>query len=154
MATHSSTLAWRTPWREEPGRLQSMGSQRVGHDWVTSLHFTSLHCEFCIVRSKLMCCWETEMMQSIWWENLPVWFLVHHIYRSNTITCVQYCHMFRDYHSTWDGPTPTWRHALSWIQVLIILNRYRKICIYNNLIKWVGGQFFRKKLITDFPKGL
>ena len=32
MATHSSTLAWRIPWREEPGRLQSMGSQGVGHD--------------------------------------------------------------------------------------------------------------------------
>jgi len=37
MATHSSILAWRIPWREEPGRLQSMGSQRVGHDWGTSL---------------------------------------------------------------------------------------------------------------------
>ena len=37
MATHSSILAWRIPWTEEPGRLQSMGSQRVGHDWVTSL---------------------------------------------------------------------------------------------------------------------
>ena len=32
MATHSSTLAWRIPWREEPGGLQSMGSQRVGHN--------------------------------------------------------------------------------------------------------------------------
>ena len=32
MATHSSTLAWRIPWREEPGGLESMGSQRVGHD--------------------------------------------------------------------------------------------------------------------------
>ena len=32
MATHSSTLAWRIPWREEPSRLQSKGSQRVGHD--------------------------------------------------------------------------------------------------------------------------
>ena len=32
MATHSSILAWRIPWKEEPGRLQSMGSQRVGHD--------------------------------------------------------------------------------------------------------------------------
>ena len=31
-ATHSSTLAWKIPWTEEPGRLQSMGSQRVGHD--------------------------------------------------------------------------------------------------------------------------
>ena len=37
MATHSSTLAWKIPWTEEPGRLQSMGSQRVGHDWATSL---------------------------------------------------------------------------------------------------------------------
>ena len=32
MATHSSTLAWKIPWREEPGKLQSMGSQRFGHD--------------------------------------------------------------------------------------------------------------------------
>ena len=32
MATHSSILAWRIPWREEPGRLHSMGSQKVGHD--------------------------------------------------------------------------------------------------------------------------
>ena len=32
MATHSSTLAWKVPWTEEPGGLQSMGSQRVGHD--------------------------------------------------------------------------------------------------------------------------
>ena len=32
MATHSSTLAWKIPWMEEPHRLQSMGSQRVGHD--------------------------------------------------------------------------------------------------------------------------
>ena len=42
MAAHSSTLAWKIPWTEEPGRLQSMGSPRVGHDWATSLHFTSL----------------------------------------------------------------------------------------------------------------
>ena len=37
MAPHSSTLAWKIPWKEEPGRLQSMGSLRVGHDWMTSL---------------------------------------------------------------------------------------------------------------------
>ena len=42
MATHSSTLAWKIPWTEEPGRLQSMGSLRVGHDWATSL-FTFTH---------------------------------------------------------------------------------------------------------------
>ena len=37
MAPHSSTLAWKIPWMEEHGRLQSMGSLRVRHDWVTSL---------------------------------------------------------------------------------------------------------------------
>ena len=37
MATHSSTLAWKIPWTGEPGRLQSMGSQRVGHDRAASL---------------------------------------------------------------------------------------------------------------------
>ena len=35
MSIHSSILAWRIPWTEEPGGLQSMGLQRVGHDWVT-----------------------------------------------------------------------------------------------------------------------
>ena len=40
MATHSTILAWRIPWTEEPGGLQSTGSQRVGHDWAPSLHFT------------------------------------------------------------------------------------------------------------------
>ena len=44
MAPHSSVLAWKIPWMEEPGRLQSMGSLRVGHDWATSLSlFTFMH---------------------------------------------------------------------------------------------------------------
>ena len=38
MATHSSILAWRIPWTEEPGGLQFMGSQRVGQDWATNTH--------------------------------------------------------------------------------------------------------------------
>ena len=51
MATHSSTLAWRIPWREEPGRLQSMGSQRVGHDWATSLSLSHI----CLGCAHLAC---------------------------------------------------------------------------------------------------
>ena len=44
MAPHSSSLAWKIPWMEEPGRLQSMGSLKVRHDWVTSLSlFTFMH---------------------------------------------------------------------------------------------------------------
>ena len=41
MAPHSSSLAWKIPWMEEPGRLQSMGSLRVGHDWATSLSLST-----------------------------------------------------------------------------------------------------------------
>ena len=43
MAPHSSTLAWKIPGAKEPGRLQSMGSLRVGHDWATSLSFFTFH---------------------------------------------------------------------------------------------------------------
>ena len=44
MVPHSSTLAWKIPWMEEPGRLRSMRSLRVGHDWATSLSlFTFMH---------------------------------------------------------------------------------------------------------------
>ena len=45
MATHSSTLAWKIPWTVEHGRLQSMGSQRVGHNWETSLSLS--FCKWC-----------------------------------------------------------------------------------------------------------
>ena len=44
MASHSTTLAWKIPWMEEPGGLQSMGLRRDGHDGATSLSlFTSMH---------------------------------------------------------------------------------------------------------------
>ena len=48
MATHFSTLAWKIPWTEEPGRLQSIGSQRVGHNWATSLNLNLkvFHCGY------------------------------------------------------------------------------------------------------------
>ena len=42
MATHYSILAWKIPWMEEPGWLQSMGSKRVRHDWATSVQFSSV----------------------------------------------------------------------------------------------------------------
>ena len=50
MATHSSTLAWKIPWTEKPGRLQSMGSQRVRHDWATPL---SLYLEVWVLLKRL-----------------------------------------------------------------------------------------------------
>ena len=76
MAPHSSTLAWKIPWTEEPGRLQSMGSLRVGHDSVTSLSlFTfTFHFHFslsCIGEENgnpLQCsCLENPRDGGTWW---------------------------------------------------------------------------------------
>ena len=52
MATHSSTLAWKIPWMEEPGRLQAMGSQRVRHDWATSMSCHSWSARNCHLSSN------------------------------------------------------------------------------------------------------
>jgi len=70
MASHSSTLAWKIPWTEEPGRLQCMGSWRVGHDWATSLSlFTS-----CIGEGNgnpLQCsCLENPRDGGAWWASV------------------------------------------------------------------------------------
>ena len=62
MAPHSSTLAWKIPWTQEPGRLQSMGSLRVGHDWATSLSlFTFMHWRIPIS------CLENPRDGGAWW---------------------------------------------------------------------------------------
>ena len=61
MAAHSSVLAWRIPWTEEPGRLQSMGSQGVRYDWATST-FTF----------RLAFCW-FFMSSSAPWASLGCW---------------------------------------------------------------------------------
>jgi len=53
MAPHSSTLAWKIPRMEEPGRLQSMGSQRIGHDFTFSFHFHALDKEMATHSSVL-----------------------------------------------------------------------------------------------------
>ena len=67
MAPHSSTLAWKIPWMEEPGRLQSMGSLRVGHDCTTYFHF-SLSCIGEGNGNPLQCsCLENPRDGGAWW---------------------------------------------------------------------------------------
>ena len=67
MAPHSSTLAWKIPWMEEPGRLQSMGSLRVRHNWVTSLSL-SLSCIGKGNGNPLQCsCLENPRDGGAWW---------------------------------------------------------------------------------------
>ena len=70
MAPHSSTLAWKIPWMEEPGRLQSMGSLRVGHDWAASVHF-SLSCIGEGNGNPLQCsCLENPRDGGVWWAAI------------------------------------------------------------------------------------
>ena len=67
MAPHSSTLAWKIPWTEEPGRLQSMGSLRIGHDWRLPFHF-SLSCVGEGNGNPLQCsCLENPRDGGAWW---------------------------------------------------------------------------------------
>ena len=69
-ATHSSTLAWKIPWTEEAGGLQSLGSRRVGHDWATSLSLVT----FMHWRRKwhpLQCsCLENPRGGGAWWASV------------------------------------------------------------------------------------
>ena len=70
MAPHSSTLAWKIPWTEEPGRLKSMGSRRVRHDWPTSFHF-SLSCIGEGNSNPLQCsCLENPRDGGAWWAAI------------------------------------------------------------------------------------
>ena len=71
MTTHSSTLAWRIPWTEEPGRLQSMGSQRVRHDWAISLH--SLHSLHTLSLEKEMAAYSSVLVRRVPWTEEPGW---------------------------------------------------------------------------------
>ena len=67
MAPHSSTIAWKIPWKEEPGRLQSMGSLRVGHDLRLHFHF-SLSCTREENGNPLQCsCLENPRDRGAWW---------------------------------------------------------------------------------------
>ena len=72
MATHSSILAWKIPWMEEPGRLQSMGLQRVRHDWATSLSlFLSMSSESMISPNQLIHCCPLLILLSVF-SNIRV----------------------------------------------------------------------------------
>ena len=68
MAPHSSTLAWKVPWTEEPGRLQSTGSLRVRHDWTTSLSlFTCMHWRRKWQPTPVFLPGESQGRRGAWW---------------------------------------------------------------------------------------
>ena len=77
MAPHSSTLAWKIPWTEEPGGLWSMGSLRVRHNWVTSLSlFTFMY-------------WRRK------WQPTPVFFPGESQGRGSLVGCRRSAHLYR-----------------------------------------------------------
>ena len=87
MAPHSSTLAWKIPWTEEPGGLLSMGSLRVGHDWATSLWlFTFM-------------CWRRK------WQPTPVFLPGESQGRGSLVGCV--CGVTRSQTLVWSDLTAT-----------------------------------------------
>ena len=65
MAPHSSTLAWKTPWMEELGRLRSMGSLRVGHDRETSLSLFTFALEREMATHSSVLTWKTPWMEEL-----------------------------------------------------------------------------------------
>ena len=75
MATHSSIVAWKIPWTEEPGGLQSVWSQRVGHDYSDLAHVKLLqHCQSAIHHCKLK--QNTHFTKQFF---IPLWLSNHHL---------------------------------------------------------------------------
>ena len=97
MATHSSILAWRIPWTEEPGGLQPMGSQRVGHDWVTDTFTITLVVE-----------WFVQILIAL--QYLHEKYFLHWALQAQNVFLTKAKHhqrgWIRDFLSAWE---PLWR---------------------------------------------
>ena len=92
MAPHSSTLAWKIPWMEVPGRLQSVGSRRVGHDWAERLHFHfPLSCTGEGNGNPLQSCLENPRDGGAWWAAISgiaqSWTRLKWLSSSSSISC-------------------------------------------------------------------
>ena len=101
MAIHSSTIAWKIPWIEEPGRLQSTGSQRVGHDWATSLTY--------LLTNRWSCVW-CHQYRTSWVPRATPAVLTglysprgHSWVHGGTLLCL--CHSYSICISTFSLPT-------------------------------------------------
>ena len=94
IATLSSILAWKIPWTAEPGGLQSMGSQRVGHDWMTSPSPSFLSIGFIVggMISKLLVVSAMSILVfHLLGEFSPVLILQKHFGRSEKMICLRNC---------------------------------------------------------------
>ena len=131
MAPHSSTLAWKIPWTEEPGRLQSMGSWRVGHDWsdlaaaAAAAFFAFIHLGFPELLGSIWCpsgnlessqLWSLQMLilpiVSLLFFWSPITCIVDHFILSQIIYSVFLSFCFHSF-----SPVPTAYCVLSYVQV-------------------------------------
>ena len=78
MTTHSSILAWEIPWTEKPGGLQSMGSQRVGHNWGTEHTFTPINNKIKIISPFILKNKFTCLIVKSYHPWVPLFLLIYH----------------------------------------------------------------------------
>ena len=111
MATHSSILAWKIPWMEEPGRLQSMGWQRVKHDWETSLHLSEFSiCLEAAVNTQVGLRSSEGLIgarkKTCFWIDTPTWLLAGGLssYPSRALQT-----------ATWVSSRWGWKFPLWWV---------------------------------------
>ena len=136
MAPHSSTLAWKIPWTEEPGELQSMGSQRVGPNWATELSCTPIIRWIQGPRAKPL--WEWSCHALLWIYQpahspgcpLPVWlsFIAPALLEGRNYVCFissQHLHHWWQVMNEWVNE---WVYSYLktkgqfWLAVLLIFN--------------------------------
>ena len=126
MAIHSSTIAWKIPWTEELGSLQSMGLRRVRHDWATSLHFTAV-CraplykisELFWLKCRWRACWLTGWTFLIPSPLWGLWRCAHSAWRPCECSCKPHLEYAQD-----------WQSKLN--IVLFSARTFKPICLVHN----------------------
>ena len=144
LVTHSSTLAWKIPWTEEPGRLQSMGSLRVGRDWATSLSLSGIGEGN---GNPLQCsCLENPRDGGAWWAAVygvtqsQTWLTW--LNNSSSICDIHSIYLSRHLPSCGLYPRKT---LLDWFPDFWIFSLKTSICLYSTSdVKWL-----QRQLITN-----
>ena len=138
MAPHSSTLDWKIPWMEEPGRLQSMGSLRVRHDWATSLS--------CIGEGNgnpLQCsCLENPRDSGAWWAA------VYGVAQSRTR--LKRLSITKEYHIKFRFFKSLWRNQTFILIFTPSQNPYRNKNVKSIDMKRVGEEIITDELSINF----
>ena len=126
MAAHSSILAWKIPWTVEPDRLPSMGSQRVGHDWVTSLSLSLLLSAIRMVSSaylRLLIFLPAVLIPACA-SSSPAFLMMYSAYKLNK----------QGYNiQPWCTPFPIWNQSVVPYPVLTVAS-------------WLGYRFLRRQV--------